>query len=67
LIDALAANTLAKSGFGGLTTPQRTEYVEWISEAKTEATASKRVTQTVLWLEEGKPRNWKYMKKWQAK
>ena len=37
----------------------RREYVEWITEAKREETRAKRVVQTVAWLAEGKPRNWK--------
>lgn len=38
------------------------EYVEWITEAKTEATRKKRMITSIEWLSEGKPRNWKYMK-----
>lgn len=37
------------------------EYIEWITEAKTEATRNKRIDQTIEWLGEGKSRNWKYM------
>jgi hypothetical protein len=40
----------------------RREYIQWITEAKQEATRQKRIAQTVEWLAEGKPRNWKYMK-----
>jgi uncharacterized protein YdeI (YjbR/CyaY-like superfamily) len=36
------------------------EYVEWITEAKTEATRQKRIATTLEWLAEGKRRNWKY-------
>ncbi|WP_445146464.1 YdeI/OmpD-associated family protein [Dyella sp. Tek66A03] len=36
------------------------EYVEWIGEAKTEATRQKRIATTLEWLAEGKRRNWKY-------
>lgn len=38
------------------------EYVDWIGEAKTDATRSKRIATTLEWLAEGKPRNWKYQK-----
>lgn len=41
---------------------QRREYVEWIVEAKTEATRGKRIAQAVEWIGEGKSRNWKYQK-----
>jgi uncharacterized protein YdeI (YjbR/CyaY-like superfamily) len=37
--------------------------VNWITEAKTEETRNKRISTTIEWLSEGKPRNWKYMKK----
>lgn len=37
------------------------EYVEWINEAKTDATRQKRLATTLEWLAEGKPRNWKYL------
>lgn len=38
------------------------EYVEWISEAKTDATRQKRLATTLEWLAEGRKRNWKYEK-----
>lgn len=39
------------------------EYVEWITEAKTEETRNRRIAQSLEWLAEGKVRNWKYMRK----
>lgn len=36
------------------------EYVDWIAEAKTDATRQKRLATTLEWLAEGKKRNWKY-------
>ncbi|WP_333596604.1 YdeI/OmpD-associated family protein [Chryseobacterium flavum] len=41
----------------------RKEYVNWISEAKTEATRNKRIEQALEWIAEGKGRNWKYERK----
>jgi len=38
------------------------EYIEWITDAKTDATRDRRVAQAVEWMAEGKPRMWKYMK-----
>jgi uncharacterized protein YdeI (YjbR/CyaY-like superfamily) len=32
-----------------------------VTEAKTDASRAKRLEQTVEWLADGKPRNWKYM------
>ena len=36
------------------------EYVMWIDDAKTEATRFKRMEQAIVWIAEGKGRNWKY-------
>ncbi|SEW41674.1 Uncharacterized conserved protein YdeI, YjbR/CyaY-like superfamily, DUF1801 family [Chryseobacterium wanjuense] len=41
----------------------RKEYINWITEAKTEATRNKRMEQAIEWISEGKGRNWKYEKK----
>ncbi|MBL7768867.1 MAG: YdeI/OmpD-associated family protein [Flavipsychrobacter sp.] len=38
----------------------RKEYIEWITEAKTDATRQKRINQAVEWIADGKNRNWKY-------
>jgi uncharacterized protein YdeI (YjbR/CyaY-like superfamily) len=38
----------------------RPEYVDWINEAKTQATRTCRLELAVQWIAEGKPRNWKY-------
>jgi uncharacterized protein YdeI (YjbR/CyaY-like superfamily) len=39
------------------------EYVEWITDAKTEETRKNRLKTAIEWLSEGKVRNWKYVKK----
>lgn len=38
----------------------RREYLEWIAEAKQDATRQKRVASAIEWLSQGKRRNWKY-------
>jgi len=38
----------------------RREYLEWVAEAKQDATRQKRIATAVEWLSEGKRRNWKY-------
>lgn len=63
LEEALAGNAAARATFEGFSYSHRKEYVEWITEAKREATRRKRLATTVEWLAEGKPRNWKYMKR----
>ena len=61
LAAALKKNRKAAAVFDGFSNSNRREYIEWITEAKREETRSKRLAQTLEWLEEGKPRNWKYM------
>jgi len=60
LAAALAANAAAKATFDGFPPGCRREYVEWLTEAKRPETRAKRLAQTVVWLAEGKRRNWKY-------
>jgi uncharacterized protein YdeI (YjbR/CyaY-like superfamily) len=38
----------------------RREYVEWITEAKSDDTRDRRLETAVQWMSEGKIRNWKY-------
>lgn len=37
-----------------------------IRQAKREQTPEKRVATAVVWLAEGKPRDWKYMDRWKS-
>ncbi|KRD39494.1 hypothetical protein ASE35_03845 [Lysobacter sp. Root916] len=63
LAAALKKNAPARKTFEAFPPSHRREYVEWIVEAKREATRLKRVQQAVEWLAEGKHRNWKYMQR----
>jgi uncharacterized protein YdeI (YjbR/CyaY-like superfamily) len=60
LTAALESNTIASETFNKFPYSCKKEYIEWITEAKTEATREKRLATTVEWLSEGKRRNWKY-------
>jgi uncharacterized protein YdeI (YjbR/CyaY-like superfamily) len=62
LTAALDTNALAAETFNNFPYSRKKEYVEWITEAKTEATRDKRLATTIEWLAEGKARNWKYEK-----
>ncbi len=62
LTDALKKNKKASETFENFSPSQKREYVDWITEAKTEATKMKRLSTTIEWLEEGKTRMWKYKK-----
>jgi uncharacterized protein YdeI (YjbR/CyaY-like superfamily) len=59
---ALAAQQPALSNFEAFSTSKKRDYVEWLDEAKTEATRLRRMEQAVAWIAEGKSRNWKYEK-----
>ena len=61
LTAALTRSARAHETFTGFSPSHKREYIEWITEAKTEATRERRVKQTIEWLNEGKARNWKYM------
>lgn len=63
LREALSRNAAAAATFEGFSPSQRREYLEWITEAKRSETRSSRIAQAVEWMAEGKPRNWKYMKR----
>lgn len=60
---ALLTNETAKNHFDNFPYSHKKEYVEWITEAKTEATRAKRMATMLEWLQEGKSRNWKYERK----
>jgi uncharacterized protein YdeI (YjbR/CyaY-like superfamily) len=57
---ALSKNKTAQKVFDSFSASAQREYLEWITEAKGEATREKRMATTLEWLEEGKSRNWKY-------
>ncbi len=60
-LDALNKNVSAAVAFEKFSPSQKKEYIQWIAEAKTEATRNKRVATAVEWIAEGKIRNWKYL------
>ena len=57
---ALAKAPKAKAALDSFPPSARREYLEWIAEAKQDATRQKRIANAVEWLNEGKRRNWKY-------
>ena len=60
LMAALKKEKKALATFETFTYSHRKEYIEWINEAKTDATRDKRIATAVGWMAEGKSRNWKY-------
>jgi uncharacterized protein YdeI (YjbR/CyaY-like superfamily) len=59
---ALKKNKKAAATFDAFSYSKRKDYVEWITEAKQEATRQRRLATAIEWLSEGKSRNWKYEK-----
>ncbi len=57
---ALSKNKKAKQVFDNFAYSHRKEYLQWITEAKTEETRNKRMATALEWMSEGKGRNWKY-------
>ena len=57
---ALTKNKKAAAAFEAFPPSHRREYLEWVTEAKTEETRNKRLATAVEWIAEGKGRNWKY-------
>lgn len=60
LLAALKKNKAAQKTFENFSPSHKREYIEWITEAKTDATRDKRIETTIEWLTEGKSRHWKY-------
>jgi uncharacterized protein YdeI (YjbR/CyaY-like superfamily) len=57
---ALTANSKARTALEGFPPSAQRDYLEWISEAKQEATRAKRIATAIEWLNEDKRRHWKY-------
>ena len=61
--EALHADKNALKVFENASPSFRKEYIQWITDAKTDATRTKRLEQALEWISEGKGRNWKYEKR----
>ena len=57
---ALNAAPKAKATLDAFPPSARRDYLEWIADAKQEATRRKRIATAIEWLSEGKRRHWKY-------
>ena len=57
---ALKKNQAARKAFEAFSPSHRREYLEWVTEAKTDATRARRMATAIEWLSQGKSRNWKY-------
>ncbi len=60
LAAALRKNAKARKTFESFSPSQQREYVEWLTDAKKEATRERRLATAIEWMAEGKTQNWKY-------
>jgi uncharacterized protein YdeI (YjbR/CyaY-like superfamily) len=63
LAAALKKNKKAQASFDEFSPSQQREYIEWITEAKSDETRHRRLATTIEQVEEGKSRHWKYQKR----
>lgn len=61
-LKAINKDKKAKEIFNAFSYSHKKEYVEWITEAKTEATREKRIASAIEMMQAGKSRHWKYQK-----
>lgn len=57
---ALLKAPKAKAALDSFPPSAQRDYLEWIAEAKQDATRQKRIATSVDWLSKGKRRNWRY-------
>jgi uncharacterized protein YdeI (YjbR/CyaY-like superfamily) len=57
---AIDGSPAAKATWDAFPPSCQREYVEWVTEAKRDETRTKRLSQTIAQLSEGKRRHWKY-------
>ena len=62
MLAAIKKNKRAHAAYEAFSPSCKREYVEWVTEAKTEATRERRLATAVQWMAEGKVRNWKYVR-----
>jgi uncharacterized protein YdeI (YjbR/CyaY-like superfamily) len=60
---ALGKNKKALKVFEGFSPSHKREYLEWITEAKTEETRNRRMDTALEWMAEGKGLHWRYQRK----
>lgn len=59
---ALKKNKKALATFNAFSYTNKKEYVDWLTDAKTQTTRDTRLASALEWMAEGKIRNWKYTK-----
>jgi hypothetical protein len=62
MLAAIKKNKKAQATYDAFSPSCKREYIEWITDAKTDATRDRRLATAVEWMAEGKIRNWKYVR-----
>jgi uncharacterized protein YdeI (YjbR/CyaY-like superfamily) len=62
LVAALKKNQQARAHFENFSYSHKKEYVEWLTQAKREATRDRRLEVALAQIAQGKPQNWKYLR-----
>ncbi len=62
-LNAVKKNKKALQTFESFSYSKKKDYVDWVTEAKTDETHKSRLETSVEWMAQGKVRNWKYIKK----
>ena len=60
---ALKRNSKARATFEDFSASNKREYIDWLTEAKSQDTRVRRLQTAVEWMAQGKTRNWKYERK----
>lgn len=60
MLAALKKNRKAFAAWQAFPPSHKREYVEWITEAKTDGTRARRLETAVGWIADGRARHWKY-------
>lgn len=59
---AIKKNKKAATVFEAFSPSCKRDYIEWVVEAKTDETRTRRMETAIEWIAQGKQRNWKYQK-----
>ena len=62
MLAAIKKNKKAHTTYEAFSPSCKREYVEWITEAKTDETRHRRLATAIQWMAEGKVRTWKYVR-----
>lgn len=61
MLAAIKKNKKAHAAYEAFSPSCKREYIEWITEAKTDETRARRLATAVEWMADGRVRNWKYL------